>query len=245
MRGSGSSGSFRQERGGPIVEALKVTKVYHIGNVTIEALREVSLTIHEGEFVAVVGPSGNGKSTLVNCLSGLDSIDSGTVIVDGLDVHALSERKRTAHRASRMGFVFQGFNLIPVLNAVENVELPLLAAGTRPRVARHRAWTMLDRLGIADRARHRPGELSGGQQQRVALGRALVADPSVVWADEPTGNLDSTTAATIVDLFCEIRDRGQTIVMVTHDTAALARVDRVIRIVDGRVHYGLDTGEVR
>ncbi|MEV4098183.1 ABC transporter ATP-binding protein [Streptosporangium saharense] len=223
------------ESGRALIRAHEIVKTYRSGDMTVPVLGGVSLEIEAGEFVTIVGPSGTGKSTLMNCLSGIDTIDSGSVIIDGLDIHALPDRRRTAHRARRMGFVFQSFNLIPVLDAVENVELPLLAAAVKPAEARERAHAMLARVGLADRARHRPGELSGGQQQRVAVARALVGNPAVIWADEPTGNLDSSTAATVVELFAELNENGQTIVIVTHDTAIATRADRTIELVDGRV----------
>ena len=218
-----------------MVYAANVVKHYHTGELEVPALRGVSVDIWAGEFVAIMGPSGNGKSTLMNCLSGIDTIDSGLVIVDGYEIHALSDKARTAHRARRMGFVFQGFNLIPVLTAVENVELPLLAASVKPAEARRRAVAMLARVGLDDRANHRPGELSGGQQQRVAIARALVGNPAVIWADEPTGNLDSSTATAVVELFVELTAGGHTVVIVTHDPAIAARAHRVIDMVDGRV----------
>ncbi len=222
----------------PIVEADRVVKTYTSGEHQVEALRGVSVSIAAGEFVAVVGPSGNGKSTLLNCLSGIDSIDSGTVKIDGQDIHQMSDRKRTAHRAERMGFVFQSFNLIPVLTAVENVELPLLAAGRKPAAARDRAVEILGSLDLVDRADHRPGELSGGQQQRVAIARALVGEPAVIWADEPTGNLDSTTASSVIDLFGELHQQGQTVVIVTHDPDLGNRADRIIEVRDGLIVDG-------
>lgn len=224
--------------GEPIIEARGIVKTYQTGGHHVAALRGINLDIWSGEFVAIVGPSGNGKSTLLNCLSGIDTIDAGTVTIDGLDIHQLSERKRTAHRAERMGFVFQSFNLIPVLNAVENVELPLLAASVKPKVARARAESMLARVGLADRATHRPGELSGGQQQRVAIARALVGEPAVIWADEPTGNLDSSTAGTIVELFVELNRSGQTVVIVTHDPTLGQHADRIVEVQDGNVVLG-------
>ncbi|MER7129075.1 ABC transporter ATP-binding protein [Streptosporangium saharense] len=230
------------ESGRALIRAHEIVKTYRSGDMTVPALGGVSLEIEAGEFVTIVGPSGTGKSTLMNCLSGIDTIDSGSVIIDGLDIHALPDRKRTAHRARRMGFVFQSFNLIPVLDAVENVELPLLAAAVKPAEARERAHAMLTRVGLAGRARHRPGELSGGQQQRVAVARALVGNPAVIWADEPTGNLDSSTAATVVELFAELNEGGQTIVIVTHDTAIATRADRTVELVDGRVATAFSAG---
>jgi putative ABC transport system ATP-binding protein len=212
-----------------------VCKIYRTGDMTVEALRGVDLDIAAGEFVVIMGPSGNGKTTLLNCCSGIDDIDLGQVLVDGMDIHAMSDRARTAHRAARMGFVFQSFNLLPVLSAAENCELPLLAAGAKPRAARRRAEQLLARVGLGARARHRPGELSGGEQQRVAIARALVADPAVVWADEPTGNLDSQTAASVLELFEEVHAAGQTLVVVTHDQSIGARADRVVQVCDGRI----------
>ncbi len=161
-----------------LVSARGVTKTYRTGDVVVHALRGVDLDIDSGEFVVVMGPSGNGKSTLLNCLSGIDDIDDGTVMIDDQDIHAMSDRARTTHRAKRMGFVFQSFNLIPGLSAVENVELPLLAGGAKPKVARGKAMDLLGRVGLADRGSHRPNEMSGGEQQRVAVARSLVTDPS-------------------------------------------------------------------
>ena len=218
-----------------LISARSVYKTYRTGDVAVEALRGVDLNIAAGEFLVIMGPSGNGKTTLLNCLSGIDDIDSGRVEIDGLDIHALSDRARTAHRASRMGFVFQSFNLIPVLNAVENCELPLLAAGAKPREARRRAGELLARVGLQDRARHRPAELSGGEQQRVAIARSLVSDPAVIWADEPTGNLDSQTADSVMELFEEVNALGQTLAVVTHDASIAERADRVVMVTDGRI----------
>jgi putative ABC transport system ATP-binding protein len=224
-----------QTSSAPLISVRALRKTYRTGDVAVEALRGVDLEIEAGEFVVIMGPSGNGKTTLLNCCSGIDDIDGGTVEIDGLDLHALSDRARTAHRASRMGFVFQSFNLIPVLNAAENCELPLLAAGARPREARRRAVELLDRVGLGDRANHRPAELSGGEQQRVAIARSLVAGPAVVWADEPTGNLDSRTATSVLELFEEVNEAGQTLVVVTHDPSIGDRADRVIMVSDGLI----------
>jgi putative ABC transport system ATP-binding protein len=216
--------------------AHQVRKVYRNGSVAVEALRALDLTVYPGELVAVMGPSGSGKTTLLNCLSGLDDIDGGRVEVDGRDLFAMSDAERTAHRARSMGFVFQAFNLIPVFSAVENVELPLLLVGTRADRARARAVEMLARVGLASRVGHRPAELSGGEQQRVTIARALVARPAIVWADEPTGNLDSAMAGAVMDLLCELnRDEGQTIVLVTHDAAIGQRAPRLVRMRDGEL----------
>ncbi|MEU8511106.1 ABC transporter ATP-binding protein [Kitasatospora sp. NPDC048722] len=220
----------------PLLAATGVRKVYRTGTVEVTALRDLDLTVGHGELVGVMGPSGSGKTTLLNCLSGLDDIDAGRVEVDGRDLFAMSDAERTEHRARAMGFVFQAFNLIPVFTAAENVELPLLLTGTAPREARARAIGMLERIGLADRVAHRPSELSGGEQQRVTIARALVARPAVVWADEPTGNLDSAMAAQVMDLLTSLnRDEGQTIVLVTHDEAIGRRLPRLVRMRDGRL----------
>ena len=221
----------------PILSATGVRKTYRTGTHEVEALTGVDLDIRAAEMVMVMGPSGNGKTTLLNCLSGLDEIDAGTVLVDDLDIHALSDAKRTEHRAQRMGFVFQSFNLVPVFSAAENVELPLLVSQTRARDARERARHMLERVGLADRADHRPTELSGGEQQRVAIARALVSEPAIVWADEPTGNLDSHTAGQVLDLLHEVHGGGQALVIVTHDRGIGLSGQRLVQVRDGRITY--------
>jgi len=219
----------------PLLDAKSVTKIYRTGAVEVPALHSVSLAIDAGELVAVMGPSGCGKTTLLNCLSGLDDIDAGTVLINDSDIHAMSDGRRTEHRAKHMGFVFQSFNLIPVLSAVENVELPLLLTGARSNKARERASEMLNRVGLGHRLSHRPNELSGGEQQRVAVARALVTEPAIVWADEPTGNLDSTMAGTVLDLLDEVHAAGQTIVVVTHDEGIGASAQRIVRMQDGEI----------
>ncbi|MEU4280452.1 ABC transporter ATP-binding protein [Streptomyces tanashiensis] len=219
-----------------LLVATGVRKIYRTGSVEVTALLDLDLVVRHGEMVAVMGPSGSGKTTLLNCLSGLDDIDAGRVEVDGHDLFAMSDAARTEHRAHTMGFVFQAFNLIPVFSAVENVELPLLLVGTQPREARRRALEMLHRVGLGHRVEHRPSELSGGEQQRVTIARALAGRPAIVWADEPTGNLDSAMADQVMDLLCELnQDEGQTIVLVTHDSAIGARVPRLIRMHDGQL----------
>jgi putative ABC transport system ATP-binding protein len=225
---------------GPLLTARGVAKTYRTGARDVRALRGVDLDVRRGELVMVMGPSGNGKTTLLNCLSGLDDIDAGTVTVDGDDLFAMSDADRTRHRAERMGFVFQSFNLIPVLTAAENVELPLLVTGVRPKRARERAREMLGRVGLADRAGHRPGELSGGEQQRVTVARALVAEPALVWADEPTGALDSQTAGEIVELLHEVHAAGQTLVVVTHDETLGRSGQRLVQVRDGLVVHDGD-----
>ncbi len=225
----------------PILTARGVAKTYRTGIQEVAALRGVDLDVWPGELVMIMGPSGNGKTTLLNCLSGLDDIDAGTVTVDGGDLFAMSDADRTRHRAERMGFVFQSFNLIPVLSAAENVELPLLVTGVRPKLAREQAREMLSRVGLADRAGHRPGELSGGEQQRVTVARALVAEPALIWADEPTGALDSHTAGEIVELLHEVHAAGQTLVVVTHDERLGRSGQRLVQVRDGLVVGDCDT----
>jgi putative ABC transport system ATP-binding protein len=220
---------------GPIVEARGVFKVYRTGAVEVSALNGIDLSIQPGEFVAVMGPSGCGKTTLLNCLSGLDDIDEGEVDIEGSDIHKMADGARTEHRAGRMGFIFQSFNLIPVLSAVENVELPLLLSGAKAGEARERAMTMLGRVGLARRPKHKPNEMSGGEQQRVAVARALVTQPAIVWADEPTGNLDSSMATAVLELLQEVNDAGQTILVVTHDDGIAACARRLVRMADGSI----------
>ena len=221
---------------GALLVAEGVRKVYRTGEIEVEALADLSLTVGQGEMVAVMGPSGSGKTTLLNCLSGLDDIDAGRVLVAGQDLFAMSDAVRTTHRATSMGFIFQAFNLIPVFTVAENVELPLLLVGTSPKEARTRAVEMLGRVGLAHRTEHRPNELSGGEQQRVTIARALVARPAIVWADEPTGNLDTHMADQIVELLHEVnREEGQTIVLVTHDVGIGESASRLVRMRDGKL----------
>jgi ABC-type lipoprotein export system ATPase subunit len=219
-----------------IVDARAVEKTYETGRVRVHALRGVDLTVQRGEMVAIMGPSGCGKTTLLNCLSGLDDIDAGEVVIEGTALSAMSDRERTDYRARRMGFVFQFYNLMPVLSAVENVELPLLVARVRAGDARRRALRALELVGIADRAAHRPEELSGGERQRVTIARALVNDPAVVWADEPTGDLDSENAQEIVALLRRLNvERGLSFLIVTHDLEVGRRTDRIVRMLDGSI----------
>ncbi len=219
----------------PLLVARSVRKLYRSAGGEVVALDDVDLTVARGELVAVMGPSGSGKTTLLNCLSGLDDIDGGTVQVEGRDLFAMSDADRTRHRAHSMGFIFQAFNLIPVFSAVENVELPLLLRGSSSRVARELALAMLDRVGLGHRSSHRPNEMSGGEQQRVTIARALVGRPAVVWADEPTGNLDSTMAESVMALLRQLNEEEhQTIVLVTHDAGIGASAGRVLRMRDGR-----------
>ena len=220
----------------PIIVARGVEKRYRAGAIEVRALQGVDLSIAKGEMVAVMGPSGCGKTTLLNCVSGLDDIDAGGIRIAGRDLTRMSDDERTAFRAHEMGFIFQSYNLLPVLSAVENVELPLLVAGTPVKLARERAMRALADVGLTDRARHKPTELSGGQQQRVTIARSLVNDPSIVWADEPTGNLDTRTGGEVLEIMHRLnRERGQTYVIVTHDAALAGTCDRIIHMENGRV----------
>lgn len=226
-----------------IITATGIHKTYDTGTVKVNALKGVDLNVERGEMVAIMGPSGCGKTTMLNCLSGLDEIDSGRVLIDGVVLHDLPDDERSDYRARRMGFVFQLYNLLPVLSAVENVELPLLVSGVSPVESRKRSLELLDLVGLADRAQHLPGELSGGQRQRVTIARALVNQPSIVWADEPTGDLDSETASEIMDLMCRLNlENGQSFVIVTHSDDVGARAHRIIRMRDGEI---ADTGNGR
>ncbi len=190
-----------------IVRAETVVKSYNTGTDKLTVLKGIDVTVRRGEMVAVMGPSGCGKTTLLNCLSGLDDVDQGQIWLDGEDLAKMSDRQRTTYRAQRMGFIFQVYNLLPVLSAVENVELPLLVSGIRPKEARVMAIDALETVGLKDWAKHRPAELSGGQRQRVTIARALVNNPAMVWADEPTGALDSKTATEIMDLMRELNEK--------------------------------------
>lgn len=225
-----------------IIVAREINKFFRTGRIEVHALRGVSLAVARGEMAAIMGPSGCGKTTLLNCLSGLDDFDSGEVEIEGENLRHMTDYRRTAYRAQRMGFVFQTYNLLPVITAVENVELPLLVSGVAPREARRRAEEVLGLVELGNRMTHLPAELSGGQRQRVTIARALVNNPAIVWADEPTGNLDSKTAQDIMDLMRRLnREEGQTFIVVTHDAQIGAQCDRVIQMQDGLiVSYGLD-----
>jgi ABC-type lipoprotein export system ATPase subunit len=220
----------------PIVEARALRRTYDTGAVRVEALRGIDLVLERGEMVAIMGPSGCGKTTLLNCLSGLDSIDGGEALIEGTPLSEMSDRARTDYRARRMGFVFQFYNLLPVLTAVENVELPLLVARVPGKEARERAHEALELVGLGARAAHIPDELSGGERQRVTIARSLVNDPAIVWADEPTGDLDSENAGEIVALMRRLNlERGLTFLIVTHDISVGRRTDRIVRMLDGEV----------
>lgn len=219
-----------------IIEARGVRKVYDTGEVKVNALKGMDLQIRRGDMVSVMGPSGCGKTTLLNCLSGLDGLDGGEVLIDGDSISKMSDRKRTRFRAEKMGFIFQSYNLIPVLSGVENVELPLLVAGTKQKKARRLAENALETVGLADQASKRPAEMSGGQQQRVTVARSLVNAPAIVWGDEPTGALDSETSREIMDLLVRLNEeQQQTFVLVTHDATVAHRGHRIVRMRDGLI----------
>lgn len=219
-----------------IIEATNLKKIYVTGPIRVEALRGVTFAVARGEMVAIMGPSGCGKTTLLNCLSGLDDFDGGDVRIAGTSLKDMSDNQKTQYRAEKMGFVFQVYNLLPVLSAVENVELPLLVSGVRPGEARKRATAALERVGLGERLKNRPAELSGGQRQRVTIARALVNNPAIVWADEPTGALDSESANDIMDLMGQLNQtQGQTVVMVTHAPEIGQRANRIVQMRDGLV----------
>jgi putative ABC transport system ATP-binding protein len=218
-----------------VVIGKDVWKVYGTGDTQVTALKGVNIEISRGEMVAIMGPSGCGKTTFLNCFSGLDEVSRGQVILEGTDLHAMDDRTKSEYRARRVGFVFQSYNLLPVLSATENVEMPLLIAGAPGREARERARAMLTELGLGDRLDRRPAELSGGQQQRVSLARALVGRPAIVWADEPTGNLDGEDSRQVTLLLRQLnKTYEQTIVVVTHDATVAASCDRTLHMRDGQ-----------
>jgi ABC-type lipoprotein export system ATPase subunit len=219
----------------PLVVGRDVWKVYGTGDISVTALRGVNIEIQPAEMLAVMGPSGCGKTTLLNCLSGLDDISRGEVLIEGTNINTLSDVQKSEFRSRKVGFVFQSYNLLPVLTAVENVEMPLLISGVPGREARERARTMLSELGLGDRADRLPAELSGGQQQRVSLARALVGRPAIVWADEPTGNLDAEGSHEVTALLRDLnRTYHQTMVVVTHDATVASTCDRTLRMNDGQ-----------
>lgn len=218
-----------------VVKAEKLCKSYLLGRKKIPVLDHVDLEIQAGEMVAVMGPSGCGKTTLLNCLSGIDSTDRGTVWVEGNNITKMDDKPRTQHRAKRMGFVFQAFNLIPVITALKNVELPLQLQGLKSKDTRARAKAALKQVDILHRADHKPLEMSGGQQQRVAIARALVNDPAIVWGDEPTGNLDTKTAEEVMHIFLDLNKKGATFLIVTHDPKIAALAHRVLHMDTGKI----------
>ena len=219
-----------------IIVGEAVHKTYDTGRVKVEALRGIDISVDQGEMVAVMGPSGCGKTTLLNCLSGLDEIDSGVIRIAGTDLAGMSDNEKTRYRATNMGYIFQSYNLLPVLTASENAELPLLVSGTKASEARAKARTALEMVGLSEWETHYPSELSGGQQQRVTIARALVNEPEIVWADEPTGNLDSANSEQIMDLLSQLNEENrQTFILVTHSDAVAARAHRIIKMLDGQI----------
>jgi len=220
----------------PIIRGIDAHKTYNSGPVTVHALRGVNLEIPRGEMVAIMGPSGCGKTTLLNCFSGLDDLTSGDVRIEGVSLSGMDDDAKSRYRSRRMGFVFQSYNLLPVLTAAENVELPLLVARVPAKEARRKALAIIEQVELNGWAEHKPAQLSAGQQQRVAIARALVNDPAIVWADEPTGNLDSETSGQIMDLLVRLnREQRQTLVLVTHDAIVSSRAHRILRMRNGQI----------
>jgi putative ABC transport system ATP-binding protein len=219
-----------------VIRAANVHKTYDTGKVKVYALQGIDLQVTRGEMVAIMGPSGCGKTTLLNCLSGLDSTDQGEILIEDQELHKLPDDQRSDYRAQRMGFIFQHYNLLPVLSAIENVEMPLLVSGVSTSEARRKSMEILSLVGLADRAHHLPAELSGGQRQRVTIARALVNTPAIIWADEPTGDLDSETTADIMDLIVRLnKTNNQTFIMVTHALDVGQRAHRIVRMRDGKI----------
>lgn len=223
-----------------LVELRSVSKIYHLGGEEIRALDDVSCDINEGEFISIIGPSGSGKSTLMHILGCLDSPTQGTIRLDGTMIHGATARELATIRNRKIGFVFQFFNLLPKLNVLQNVELPMIYSGVGARERRDRAMDSLKLVGLENRSKHRPSQLSGGQQQRVAIARALVNNPKLVFADEPTGNLDSNTGEAILNLFRTLSSQGRTIMLVTHDPEIAAVTPRRIEIRDGKIALKVD-----
>jgi putative ABC transport system ATP-binding protein len=219
----------------PVIDLRSVTKTYGNGKIEVTALSGVDLIVERGEFVAIMGPSGSGKSTLMNIIGCLDVPTRGRFLLDGVDVRTLDEAALAQARLRKLGFVFQSFNLIPRTNTLSNVELPLIYAGVKPKERRARALAALEAVGLADRADHLPSELSGGQQQRAAVARALVSDPALLLADEPTGNLDSTSTAEVMALFAKLHAEGRTVVLITHEDEVASYASRVVRLRDGLI----------
>jgi putative ABC transport system ATP-binding protein len=236
-----------QTNGRPLIETQALTKTYGVGNVAVQALRGVDLSVEPGEFLAIMGPSGSGKSTLMNILGCLDRPTSGSYVLDGEDVSRLGRQELASLRNRRLGFVFQSYNLLPRLTAVKNVQLPLLYNADEmlsDEECERRAMQVLDSVGLVDRTGHRPSELSGGEQQRVAIARALVNSPSLVLADEPTGNLDTRASEEVIDVLCRLHDSGVTVVMVTHEPGIARYAGRVINLLDGLVYSDRQNGAV-
>jgi len=225
-----------------IIKTKSLIKDYNLGKVKVRALDGIDLTIDAGEFVAIMGPSGSGKSTLMHIIGCLDRASAGEYLLDGDLVSSLPKRALAGIRNRKIGFVFQSFNLLPHLNVLKNVELPLMYAGTSAKGRKRKAEEILESVGLSDRLKHKPNELSGGQRQRVAIARAIVNSPSILLADEPTGNLDSQAGGDILEIFSSLHRQGNTVIMVTHDPAVAARADRIIQIRDGLIDYGSIAG---
>lgn len=226
----------QRQSGVPIIEARGLRKLYDTGKIRVEALKGFDFVVHQGEMVAIMGPSGCGKTTLLNCLSGLDKFDGGEVKIAGFPLRELSDNALTEFRARQMGFIFQTYNLLPVLTAVENIELPMLVSGVKPKEARKRAEEAIELVGIGHLAKQRPAEVSGGQRQRITIARALATKPAIVWADEPTGALDSETSDEVMELITRLnQENHQTFVLVTHSAEVGARAGRMVRMRDGHI----------
>ena len=219
----------------PIIELRNVWKIYQLGEVAVPAVKDVSLKIHKGEYVVILGPSGSGKSTMMNLVGALDVPSKGEILLDGKDIGKMTESELAQLRGKKIGFVFQQFNLIPSLNATQNVELPMMFYGAPPGHRFERAQMLLTQVGLSHRLTHLPTKLSGGEQQRVAIARALSNDPEVILADEPTGNLDSVTGLHIMEMLDKLHKQGKTIIMVTHDVEKVKHAERVIELKDGKI----------
>lgn len=228
---------IREESGAPLVKFVDIYKIYQMGDTAVHALDGISLEINRGEFVAIVGQSGSGKSTCMNIMGCLDTPTSGTYFLNGRDISAYKDDELAEVRNKMLGFIFQQYNLIPKLTVEENVALPLLYAGLGDRERRERAMEALGRVGLADKAKNKPAQLSGGQQQRASIARALAGNPSVILADEPTGALDSRTGREVMEFLQELNEEGNTIVLITHDNSIAARAKRIVRITDGKIVY--------
>ncbi len=226
-----------------LLDMKDIVKAYNMENVEQIVLDHVNLTIEKGEFISILGPSGSGKSTLMNIIGCLDTPTSGEYILSGNEINTLDEDELSVIRNKEIGFIFQQFQLLPRLNALQNVELPLIYAGVGERQRKERAMQMLERVGLSDKMKNRPNQLSGGQQQRVAIARAMVTEPSILLADEPTGALDQKTGHQIMELFTALHDEGKTIVMITHDKKIAAHASRIVRILDGRLYEDEQTDE--
>ena len=228
-----------------IVQVENVWKIYDTGAVKVEALRGLNMTVKRGEMIAVMGPSGCGKTTLLNCVSGLDDLSKGRVLVEGQDLAKMSDDRKSEFRARRMGFIFQAYNLLPVLSAQENVELPVLLAGVPEREARVKAVEALKMVGLEEWKKHKPSELSGGQEQRVTIARALVNKPAIVWADEPTGNLDSENSQEIIKLLRNLnKEYGLTLVLVSHDPSIAQQTDRIVHMRNGQIEREVKPAQI-